>query len=693
MSDPKGIRSRGFSSLEELLHFANFELLPLLRQLKAGATGGTGDFSGPASATDGDIVIFDGVTGKLGKDTGASIASLEGYTDSHVAAGVATAEAYTDAQIAAGAVPPARTLTAGAGLTGGGTLAADRTFDVVANADGSIVVNTNDVQVGVLATDAQHGVRGGGTQHAVAIAGGAAGFLSGTDKTKLDGITAGAAVASVSGTAPIASSGGTTPAISIAAASGAAAGSMSASDFTKLAGISAGADVTSAALVGAGTTTAAVAATANKLDLVPLSLGTITTGTTQPYSFTDATFAGYTAGGAAVGTGGTAGIVAGSFASSGAETGTGAGQGGLTSTAASNQPYNTSDFPGGRYRAALIKTNGEPVALLDTLTTANISYPLSVAAPVFLYLSYRSDLGANAKWRGFFYFTNQVTGLDTPFTPNASLSSVTVSAPYVALLQNMPTSAGYYGVAAAGAAEVEFGATSDIQPLGTAAGGSSGKVADAQHVHTMPSVDQLATCGGDASLNSNKLTNLAAGSAAGHSVRYEQVGLLDGTNAWGANQSMGSHKLTSVTDPTAAQDAATKNYVDSKQLLFWSWRGVGAQATTSTCWVPVSGNFSPSTAERRTWVVAPFAGTLLGMYVIHNPSFTDADTFAYTVQINSVDTSITATMASNGTAVNDTAHSAAFVAGDKIGIKTVQSSTTAQTQLEPCVVLFYKASA
>lgn len=81
----------------------------------------------------------------------------------------------------------ARTITAGAGLTGGGDLSANRTLDVVANADGSIVVNANDVQVGVLATDAQHGVRGGGTQHAAATTA-VAGFMSAADKTKLDGL-------------------------------------------------------------------------------------------------------------------------------------------------------------------------------------------------------------------------------------------------------------------------------------------------------------------------------------------------------------------------------------------------------------------------------------------------------------------------------------------------------------------------
>jgi hypothetical protein len=72
-------------------------------------------------------------------------------------------------------VPTTRTITAGDGLIGGGDLSADRTIDAVAHADGSIVVNANDIQVGVLATDAQHGARGGGTQHALVDAT-AAGF-------------------------------------------------------------------------------------------------------------------------------------------------------------------------------------------------------------------------------------------------------------------------------------------------------------------------------------------------------------------------------------------------------------------------------------------------------------------------------------------------------------------------------------
>ena len=73
-------------------------------------------------------------------------------------------------------------VSAGNGLTKSGT-----TLHVGANADGSILVHADDIQIGVLATDAQHGNRGGGTLHDVATTS-VAGFLSAADKTKLDGL-------------------------------------------------------------------------------------------------------------------------------------------------------------------------------------------------------------------------------------------------------------------------------------------------------------------------------------------------------------------------------------------------------------------------------------------------------------------------------------------------------------------------
>lgn len=75
---------------------------------------------------------------------------------------------------------------------GAGLILNGNDLDVVAG-DGSITVNADNITVGVLQSDAQHGTRGGGTQHAVA-SGAASGFMSNTDKSKLDGIQAGAQV-------------------------------------------------------------------------------------------------------------------------------------------------------------------------------------------------------------------------------------------------------------------------------------------------------------------------------------------------------------------------------------------------------------------------------------------------------------------------------------------------------------------
>ncbi len=129
-------------------------------------------------------------------------------------------------------------------------------------------------------------VSSGGTTPAISITAAttsAAGSMSAADKTKLDGITAGAAVASVTGTAPIVSSGGTSPAISITAATTSAAGSMSAADKTKLDGIAAGAQVNQSAFSNFAVATQTTVAADTTTDTVTFAQAggmTITTNAT-----------------------------------------------------------------------------------------------------------------------------------------------------------------------------------------------------------------------------------------------------------------------------------------------------------------------------------------------------------------------------------------------------------------------------
>lgn len=174
-----------------------------------------------------------------------------------------------------------------------------------------------------------------------------------------------------------------------------------------------------------------------------------TTGTSQPGAIADSLMASFVLGGSAgPGPTGTVGIIARSFSSSTAETGTASGQAGLGSTASALQPYNTVDFPGGRFFGPLLKPNGQPPALIEMLSGAQLSFPDSVAAPVVVFWSFRSDLGANLKWHPWFYFRNQATGLMTPFTPDTSIGSCKIFAPVVEVSSGASADAGL-GVAEA----------------------------------------------------------------------------------------------------------------------------------------------------------------------------------------------------------------------------------------------------
>jgi hypothetical protein len=187
----------------------------------------------------------------------------------------------------------------------------------------------------------------------------------------------------------------------------------------------------------------------------------------------------------------------------------------------------------------------------------------------------------------------------------------------------------------------------------------------------------LAAANADIAVNSHKLTGLAAGTGAGNSVRYEQAGLIDGTNAWTADQSMGSHKLTSVTDPSSAQDAATKNYVDTKIRALWqTWGAVQNAAATGQKFLNLTTTTtSPTATETDSQIVAGFACTAKQIYVNTVAAALATDTQAITMRINGADSALTCTVAASGSTCNLTGQSVAVAATDKISIGYVESGT------------------
>lgn len=253
------------------------------------AFNGTGNVT--AAAT---LATINSDVGTWGSSTNIPVISVNGK-------GLITAISTVAAAGGGGGTPTSRLINTTAPLAGGGDLTADRTISIVAasgtdagsmsSADftklagiasganiGTITALTGDVTASgtgsVVATIpagivtltqmanlAANTIMGNNTAGAVApkaltptqvaamlpivVAAGASGLMTGADKTKLNGIATGATantgtVTGVTGTAPIVSSGGTAPAISIVAATGSVPGSMSAADKAKLDLVTAG---------------------------------------------------------------------------------------------------------------------------------------------------------------------------------------------------------------------------------------------------------------------------------------------------------------------------------------------------------------------------------------------------------------------------------------------------------------------
>ena len=179
------------------------------------------------------------------------------YTDGSITGNAATATALATARNiaitsdATGTASFNGTADASIALTLATTGVTGGTYkSVTVDTKGRVTAGTNPTTLagyGIVDAAPSSHVGTGATAHAAATTS-VAGFMSAADKTKLDGIAAGATanvgtVTGVTATAPIVSSGGTAPVISMAAATASVNGYMTSAYATKLDGIAAGAQV------------------------------------------------------------------------------------------------------------------------------------------------------------------------------------------------------------------------------------------------------------------------------------------------------------------------------------------------------------------------------------------------------------------------------------------------------------------
>ena len=184
--------------------------------------------------------------------------------------------------------------------------------------------------------------------------------------------------------------------------------------------------------------------------------------------------------------------------------------------------------------------------------------------------------------------------------------------------------------------------------------------------------------------------------AAGTPGTFQEVArtatTLDKFAAPVATVSFGSQLASSLADPVSAQDAETKNHADSRLQTLAGWSMLSAPATTSVRFVDFNNvRDVPQPAETSSVVVVPFACTVVAMYTFHFTPLTP-DTLTYTLRKNGVDTTVTYTVAGGGTSQSITGQALSVAAGDRLSMKVVQSSTTAQAALGSITTLAFKSS-
>src|SRR5882757_5118868 len=110
-------------------------------------------------------------------------------------------------------------------------------------------------------------------------------------------------------------------------------------------------------------------------------------------------------------------------------------------------------------------------------------------------------------------------------------------------------------------------------PLNSSQAGSWSQIVQLSNdsIASAVALDGSRTMTGSLNLGNHKIINVTDPTSAQDASTKNYVDtkslLVDGSNSMTGNMNLGTHRILNVVDPTAPQGAATKNYVDNKSLL------------------------------------------------------------------------------------------------------------------------------
>lgn len=181
------------------------------------------------------------------------------------------------------------------------------------------------------------------------------------------------------------------------------------------------------------------------------------------------------------------------------------------------------------------------------------------------------------------------------------------------------------------------------------------------------------------------------GTSTNHPLRI----LTNNTEVWevttgGVLQAVGGNrKVSNVADPTAAQDALTKNYHDTHSLTSIIAFGASQAGTAAgTTYMRSWSSGQADTGAEISAIPVPFAGTIKNLYVKYEDALNVTVNRVFTVRKNGADTALTCTVTANN--ASDTTNSFTVVAGDVISVKCVVGSGNANTGTWHITMLLYQ---